>query len=124
MRRTIKLSRESVRWQQRAARMLKKLTDPLERDLEQRCVDLAQGRRWLTRKLNGLGYMAWPDRWFIAPTRACAIPEFLVEFKRRGEVPTPLQWRMIRDLRRRGVKVFVIDTYEKFLTLFERARAD
>lgn len=116
------VSRASRRWQKRIARHLKKLADPLERDLEQRCIDLAQEHRWLTRKLNGLGYVSWPDRWFIAPTRACRIPEFLVEFKRRGEKPTPLQWRMIRDLRRRGMQVFVIDTFEKFITLFARAR--
>lgn len=96
----------------------------LERDLEQRACDLAKSYRWYTRKMNGLGFASWPDREFFGRTQACLLPLFLVEFKRRGEKPTPGQWRMIRDLRRRGFKVFVIDNYADFVKLFHRARAN
>lgn len=95
----------------------------LERTLEQRACDLAKSHGWYARKMNGLGFSSWPDREFFGRTQACRMPLFLVEFKRRGEKPTPGQWKMIRDLRRRGFQIFVIDRYEDFAKLFHRARA-
>lgn len=102
--------------------MLKKFNDPRESVLEARCVKLAKESGWLARKLNGLGYASWPDRLFLAPTQACSLPTFFVEFKRHGEGATPLQAKMHEELRRRGYHVFVIDVYEAFVKLFLRAQ--
>ena len=88
----------------------------LEKSVEDRCVRLAKNKGWLVRKINGLGYRSWPDRLFIPP-RKSKLEQFWVEFKRLGEVPTPLQEQVHIDLRVRGQRVYVIDTYDDFLKL-------
>jgi hypothetical protein len=92
-----------------------------EATVEERAVEIAKSRGWLARKMNGLGYAAWPDRLFIPP-EAVRAPDkgwrFWVEFKRHGQKPTPAQLDMIRTLRSRGEKVYVCDTFEKFEKAF------
>jgi len=98
--------------------------DPREIVLEARAVKRAKERGWLARKMNGLGYMAWPDRLFIpkplSKRHHSRVRPFWVEFKRRGEKATPLQARLHRELTKRGELVYVIDTFEDFCEIFNR----
>lgn len=90
----------------------------LERDLEDRCVKLAQ-RAYpgtLHRKMNGLGKRDWPDQLLLFPSGI----KMFVEFKRRGERPTPKQASLHRKLRRLGHEVHVCDSVESFLRAFKR----
>lgn len=82
----------------------------LERDLENACVRYAHVRGCLTRKMNGRGFRAWPDRLVLWPGEHV---EF-VEFKLPDEEPTPLQAKLHRVLRKLGFTVHVCDSYEEF----------
>src|SRR4051812_21545181 len=74
----------------------------------------AQEMGWDSRKMNGLGYMSWPDRKFFPPRRQARGRSFFVEFKRPGEQPTDAQWLKIKELRERGEAVHVIDNMDDF----------
>jgi hypothetical protein len=65
-----------------------------ESAIEGRAVRWAQQHGILSRKMNGLGNVSWPDRLFILPNGIAAF----VEFKRPGEEPTPLQYDTMRKL--------------------------
>lgn len=82
----------------------------LERDLEAACVRHAHARGCLTRKINGRGFRAWPDRLVLWPGGRA---EF-VELKRPGEEPTPLQRKLHRMLRELGFVVHVCDDFKDF----------
>lgn len=82
----------------------------LERDLEDACVRYSHERGCVTRKMNGRGFRAWPDRLVLFPGN---VHEF-VEFKKPGEEPTPLQRKLHRMLRRLGHTVHVCDNFEDF----------
>lgn len=69
-----------------------------EASIETRVVKWARERGWITRKLNGLGYRAWPDRLFIRDARCFAY----IEFKRPGNVPTVQQRAFLDQLSSRG----------------------
>ncbi len=56
-------------------------------------------------KLNVRNDSHWPDRLVIKPDNVA----FFVEFKREGEIPRPAQEAKMRDLRKRGNRVYVID---------------
>lgn len=95
----------------------------LESSIEDACVRLARKRGWLSRKMNGLGFRAWPDRLFVPPKKR-RTPDsrraFWVEFKREGEDLTIGQARMRDDLHKRGETVYgPIDTPEAFAEVFE-----
>jgi len=83
----------------------------LERDLEKAAVRRAHARGYLTRKMNGLGFNAWPDRLVIWPRKN---RQEYVEFKRWGEAPTPQQTDLHKTLREHGCKVHVCDNLEHF----------
>lgn len=98
-----------------------------EAPIEASCVALAKERGWTSRKMNGLGFAAWPDRLFLPPEQKPArigqrkppslLPapiRFWVEFKRPGEEPTPRQSEMHRELRARGEIVYCLDDREQF----------
>lgn len=100
-----------------------------EASLESRCVAHAKRLGWLSRKMSGLGFVAWPDRLFIPPkpkmlkgriTRTLVTKVFFVEFKRRGELLTPGQREMRSDLTARGQLVYDVDTFDGFLNVFAR----
>lgn len=100
-----------------------------EATLESRCVDYAKARGWVSRKMSGLGFVAWPDRLFIPPrpkiskgrvARVLVSKVFFVEFKRRGEPLTPGQREMRSDLIARGQLVYDVDTFDGFLNVFTR----
>jgi hypothetical protein len=76
-----------------------------ERIAENDNVQYAKRLGCLVRKMNGLGARSWPDRGFWAPNGK----HFLIEYKRVGEEPTPLQKMMINQLIDLGQWVFVID---------------
>jgi VRR-NUC domain len=79
----------------------------LEKSIEAAVVAYAKKKHgMLCRKMNGLGFRGWPDRFFI--TKKGNI--FFIEFKRPGlGVLSPSQEVMILDLRERGVAVYVVN---------------
>lgn len=99
-------------------RVLRRDRGPLESAIEARCVALARRRGWLVRKMNGLGFRAWPDRLFLPPRESRAV-RFWIEFKRPGGGLTPLQARALDDLAARGEVVHVISTFDDFAHLLE-----
>lgn len=72
---------------------------------------------WLTSKLSEAGFLhlkinvmgrrGWPDHFYFGFGRV-----FLIEYKAPGEKPRPLQDYVIRQLLKRFIKVFVVDTLE------------
>lgn len=62
----------------------------------------------ISRKMNGMGFNSWPDRMFMIPRKP-----FFIEFKREGEVPTPLQVENHTWLRSLGYDVEVHDNTSK-----------
>lgn len=99
----------------------KSVTEVLESRIESRSVHRAKELGWLARKMNGLGYRSWPDRLFVPPKRIAARGghPIWVEFKRRGEEPTPEQARIHADLRARGEEVHVFDDAVRFIEFIE-----
>ena len=96
----------------------------------------AKDRFWISRKMNGLGFRSWPDRFFLPPSPQILVKlaskdrkffksatverlRFWVEFKRRGETSTPDQVRVQKDLRARGERVYECDSFDSFVAIFE-----
>lgn len=94
-----------------------------EGSIEESCRVHAQERGWESRKMNGLGFRDWPDRFFISPIRAAHRRSFWVEFKKPGNEPTPSQAIRIADLRLRGEEVLVLDNRADFVKALD-ARTD
>jgi hypothetical protein len=97
-----------------------------EGSVEESCRKYAHDRGWTSRKMNGMGFRSWPDRFFLPPARAGRQAyqlqlkrRFWVEFKRPSEEPTPDQARMHRDLRARGETVYVLSDRPSFIRVFE-----
>lgn len=63
----------------------------------------AKDAGFLSRKLNGMGHAAWPDRMFLHHGRV-----FFVEFKRPSGVLTPLQFHMHKLLREHHMDVYTV----------------
>ena len=81
----------------------------LERDIE----------KYLVRKVAWLGGKAYkfssPSNRSV-PDRLCCMPYGIIKFvecKATGKKPTPLQAKVIGDLRGLGNEVFVVDSKEK-----------
>ena len=99
----------------------------------------------MSTKNNGMGQRSWPDRTFWIPlqspsatTKALAdeaeewqasghkshlrifATPFLIEFKRPGEEPTPLQWDTIKHLRAAGYDVEVHDSKESAIAAIQK----
>ena len=83
-------------------------TNPLERDIEKRVCDFAKKLGMLVFKFTSPSRRSVPDRLFITPVGVV----FFVEFKRKGQKPTPAQAVEIDKIRAKGVSVFVIDNVE------------
>lgn len=95
----------------------RKKKDPLESSIENDSRIHAATYGWVSRKMNGLGFNAWPDRLFIPPVKKKKNDKrsaFWVEFKRLGEEPTEAQSKMINDLRMRGQRVYVCHSVNEF----------
>lgn len=95
----------------------------LEGSIEESCRKYAQERGWDSRKMNGLGFRDWPDRFFIPPVVRRSKQRrgsFWVEFKRPGEEPTTSQAEKIRLLRARGETVYVLDNRDDFIKVLHQ----
>lgn len=82
--------------------------NPLEKDIERKVCDYAKSLGILVYKFTSPSRRSVPDRMFITPTGMV----FFIEFKRKGEKPTPSQQVEIEKIRKNGIKVFVIDNVE------------
>jgi len=69
-----------------------------------------------SRKLNGLGFRAWPDRLVFGHNGVI----MLVEFKRVGEDLTPLQASLHRDFARMGIRVYVFTSATDALAEYDK----
>jgi hypothetical protein len=89
-----------------------RLESSIERSVARRC-------RVKSVKLKDLGAAGYPDRLFFVPGGR----PLLIEFKRPGEVPGPLQEYTHRQLRRLGYQVEVYDDIATALRAIARAVA-
>ena len=87
----------------------------LERNIEARAVREYVRLGAITRKMNGLGFRAWPDRLVIGLGF-----HFWIEFKRVGEECTPLQLDCHKKLRKQGEHVYVCDDSDEAIEIFHR----
>ena len=86
-----------------------------ESDIEKKLRDYAKSRGVLTRKFTSPGTFGVPDRLFVFPNGFTVF----VELKRLGELPTPNQWRQIKEFTEAGAHVYVIDSLENGLDMIE-----
>lgn len=86
----------------------------LESKIEEKVQKFAEERGWLVRKLQWIGRRAAPDRFYLRAGRVV-----LVEFKRAGKKPDPLQEREHKRLREHGAEVIIIDSVEAGYAYFE-----
>jgi hypothetical protein len=86
----------------------------LEKTVETKTVKRAKKLGWLSYKFQSANNKGVPDRMFIKDGRV-----IFVEFKRPNEKPRKLQEVVIRDMRKHGAEVYVIDTVEGGYELFE-----
>lgn len=91
-----------------------------EASIEEACRLDALALGWVSRKMNGFGFNAWPDRLFLPPRVRKGAQygkrrqRFWVEFKREGEEPTTNQSDIHQDLYERGEEVHVCQTRAEF----------
>lgn len=83
--------------------------NPLEKDIEAKIGQYAKSKGLEYRKFTSPSNRAVPDRIILVPG---GVVGFL-ELKRKGEKPTPLQWRELRKLREMGMNVAWCDSVEK-----------
>lgn len=83
--------------------------DPLEKDIEKRVCDYAKSLKMLCYKFTSPSRRSVPDRMFITATGEV----WFIEFKRKGQKPTPAQEVEIAKIRKTGIQVFVVDDMEK-----------
>lgn len=79
--------------------------DPLEKDIEKDVCKYARSVRMLVYKFTSPACCSVPDRMFI--TKSGVV--FFIEFKRKGQKPSPAQNVEIAKIRAQGVKCFVVD---------------
>jgi len=85
-------------------------TEPyLEKDIEAQVVKHARSCGIKARKMNGLGYKAWPDHVFFGPGQTT----LFIEFKKPGEQPSKLQLKLHQELREMEYDVLVVDNVKK-----------
>lgn len=89
-------------------------------DVEQPVVRWASKNRWFHLKINGLGKRGFPDQFFFGKPRLLV----MIEFKRPGSKPRPLQTKVHAILRGLGWPVHVVDTVEKGIAVLTEARMD
>jgi hypothetical protein len=77
----------------------------LEKHIEAKVCDYARERGLLVYKFTSPARAAVPDRLFVLPGGRV----FFIEFKRRGQRPTPPQTREHARLQAHGVTVCVVD---------------
>ena len=78
-----------------------------EAAIEKHVTDHAKRLGCLSRKMNGLGNRAWPDRMYLYNGAV-----MFIEFKRPGLTATPLQLHFHSMLKNMGFWVAVVDDKE------------
>lgn len=103
-----------------ARRRKRKPRQKLERTLEKRCRAYARKKKWLLRKMNGLGFRSWCDRLLIPPpSKGVEQPVLWIEFKRKNKEPTVSQEHHHLELRLRGQHVHVVDDFDDFVRILK-----
>jgi len=87
----------------------------LEKKIEQRVVDYAEGLGVLYLKLNLQGRRGWPDRLFLYKGRI-----LFIEFKAPDEEPRKLQLYIHGILRANGFEVEVVDNEDEGYAAIDR----
>lgn len=82
---------------------------PLEKDIEKKVCQFARERGCLVYKFTSPSRRSVPDRLFITPRGYF----FLIEFKRKGEKPTPSQEAEMLKIQQKKALVFVVDDVEQ-----------
>jgi hypothetical protein len=92
----------------------------LESSIEKAFVRKAKALGCITRKMNGQGFNAWPDRLVLIPGGATVF----IEFKKPGEDLRPLQQALHDDAAAIGHKWFTCDNVEDALKIiYDNIRA-
>lgn len=91
----------------------------LEKDVETRCKKWATARGWWSRKFKSPGKRSVPDQLFAKKFPGTS-RKLAVEFKKLGKKSTPKQLDEQKWMREAGWEVYEIDSYEKFVALFEK----
>lgn len=86
-----------------------KPTNPLESVIEKKVCDYAKGLGCLVYKFTSPSRRSVPDRIFFKPDGTV----FLIEFKRRGQKPTPAQKVEIERILKQKLFVWVVDNIEQ-----------
>jgi hypothetical protein len=87
--------------------------DPLEKDIEAKCVQHAKSLGILIYKFTSPSRRSVPDRLFVLPGGRV----FWVEFKRGGHKPTAAQEVEIEKIRKQGGTVYVVDNVKSGNTI-------
>lgn len=82
--------------------------NPLEKDIERRVCDYAKSLKMLVYKFTSPARSHVPDRLFILPGGGV----FFIEFKRKGQKPTPAQNVEIEKMRKQGAQVYIVDNID------------
>lgn len=80
----------------------------LEKDVEEKWCKAARKAGWKAYKFSSPGNSSVPDRMFIRNGFV-----FFIEFKRPGGKPTANQFEEHKELRNKGMLVWVIDYFDK-----------
>jgi len=80
--------------------------NPLEKAIEAKVCDHAKKLGCLVYKFTSPARRSVPDRLFILPGGKGV---FFIEFKRKGQKPTPAQQVEIAKIRAQGASVFIVD---------------
>lgn len=83
--------------------------NPLEKDIEKRVCQFGKDLKMLVYKFTSPSRAHVPDRLFITKDGVV----FFIEFKRKGQKPTPAQEVEIAKIRKMGVTVYVVDDVEE-----------
>jgi hypothetical protein len=95
----------------------------LEKDIEKRCKAWATARGWWVRKFKSPGNRSVPDDIF-AKVFPRGGRKLAVEFKKLGKTSTDKQVEQQELMLKAGWDVYEIDSYEKFVALFESIEAE
>lgn len=94
----------------------------LEKDVEKRCKAWARAHGWWVRKFTSPGNRSVPDDLFAKKFPGTS-RKLAIEFKKLGGKSTKLQEDEQKAMREAGWEVYEIDSYEKFVALFEEIEA-
>lgn len=87
----------------------------MESHLERLADERAKKAGWLVRKLSWIGRRSAPDKFYA---RSGVV--ILIEFKQPGEPLRADQFMELKELRRHGVIVFVVDNLKSAYAIFEK----